>query len=1216
MKKYLLTILVAILCVVLCAGVLTACQDTKYTVTYLGGVGATGTAPTEADHVEGDVFKLAQNSFTKDGYTFNGWNDGTKTYAAGADYTMPAANVTLTAQWKKDEPKPEPVENELAGMAFYSFSANAYCEFTDEVDADGYYQVIFAQKQGTSTWVGNLNTVRYSVSTEYVAEVKQGDNWVELFSIDDVSVNNLEVDGNVYYKVGAKHSVTVAEAKGDATNNVTLVYNLGVTVTLNRTPDAKEELTGYATVNHEIDVVSYDGHEASSASYTFISNELTLMYVVDETTYQAVVNLGDNTSVLTAYGVVLTAEATIDGQQYTFRANFVDKMSDEGYRTLASFEVLENDEYRQILSSSVNRSNPDGQGYTYVFSEQVGNVKTTYTVRYVEATGEADATFEVAAVREVLPTTLTVYTSDNQYKAMFDYTDNVNDVQLVYLGKLIEATGEYNTIYTSLSLWYNSVCGQVTTNIFAISSSSDTYRVDYVPASGSDEAQLVVDIVEADSENHLAGTKYYNFSDQIAWDFGSTADESGHYSITQFEYLYSVLVSETDVYYTYTYGIYAICAKNGNLLAIFYSVEDTITTNNAVYYSAGVSHTFTVKEDGEDKQLKMSFTLSLSAGFYFNSMYVYCTVTEYDGREVTLATDYTLSNGSVVLQYEKDSMNYRVTVVMTKLTSSTALYSTILYSGEQYKAEFSEPTSTGFNKISFYRKNNENWVIVGYANTSSTSENLWKLNGITVGNVTPSYEVRYYPAEGSEPAYFTVSVLNQVVVEKTQYRATFEVDEEVNVTLLKLEYKSNNYFYTAYDAKYPSSYGTVEVLENKQFRVTYGVLSVTVMFVADAGGDVSKSDFTYDDGMEEPEPGEDNLLAGNKYVEWTTKTIWVFSSKVGEDQHYVIKQYTYSGSAISMSEAVLYYTIEGSQYKIFSADGNELATLDGVQDTISADGKTYYKTGVTHSLTVKEKSGETEVSKVFVVKFDLTVSVSNVYSISFTGSDYSYDGISATQVTGYTLSNDNWVVEYENNSSKYRATITMSKLESSVALYSTIIYLDDQYKAEFTGGTASGFTNLTFYVKNGDAWTQIGYSGNSSTNNTWKLKGNQVDNIRPIYLVTYVPAHDDEAATITVDLIKEVEIVIDNESGHFTANFEIDADGKVTLTYLYDEEEWTTVFSASVGSMERLGEYTFYVELHNFWGDYELTITYVPGSADDFSDATFTVQQGKVTPAE
>ena len=74
-------------------------EPTTYTVTYNLG-GGTGTVPTEQTAVEGQSVTLASsNNITKDGYDFAGWNDGTTTYAAGATYTMPANNITLTAQW-------------------------------------------------------------------------------------------------------------------------------------------------------------------------------------------------------------------------------------------------------------------------------------------------------------------------------------------------------------------------------------------------------------------------------------------------------------------------------------------------------------------------------------------------------------------------------------------------------------------------------------------------------------------------------------------------------------------------------------------------------------------------------------------------------------------------------------------------------------------------------------------------------------------------------------------------------------------------------------------------------------------------------------------------------------------------------------------------------------------------------------------------------------
>lgn len=47
----------------------------------------------------GDQVKIPENPFTKSGFDFDGWNDGTQTYQPGDDYTIPDHDVTFTAQW-------------------------------------------------------------------------------------------------------------------------------------------------------------------------------------------------------------------------------------------------------------------------------------------------------------------------------------------------------------------------------------------------------------------------------------------------------------------------------------------------------------------------------------------------------------------------------------------------------------------------------------------------------------------------------------------------------------------------------------------------------------------------------------------------------------------------------------------------------------------------------------------------------------------------------------------------------------------------------------------------------------------------------------------------------------------------------------------------------------------------------------------------------------
>ena len=76
----------------------TTCDATKATVTYdlNGGAGATCEKVTVTKDV---AFNLCSETPTKDGYTFAGWSDGTKTYAAGAEVTV-SDNTTFYASWK------------------------------------------------------------------------------------------------------------------------------------------------------------------------------------------------------------------------------------------------------------------------------------------------------------------------------------------------------------------------------------------------------------------------------------------------------------------------------------------------------------------------------------------------------------------------------------------------------------------------------------------------------------------------------------------------------------------------------------------------------------------------------------------------------------------------------------------------------------------------------------------------------------------------------------------------------------------------------------------------------------------------------------------------------------------------------------------------------------------------------------------------------------
>ena len=109
-KKIILSI-IATVATLVATVVATGCTDdtdrSVYTVTYSAGDGA-GTLPNGADYEAGEKFELPQpDGLNFDGHVFDGWNDGTDTYSAGDEYTMPSNDVTFTAQWKADVIDPE-----------------------------------------------------------------------------------------------------------------------------------------------------------------------------------------------------------------------------------------------------------------------------------------------------------------------------------------------------------------------------------------------------------------------------------------------------------------------------------------------------------------------------------------------------------------------------------------------------------------------------------------------------------------------------------------------------------------------------------------------------------------------------------------------------------------------------------------------------------------------------------------------------------------------------------------------------------------------------------------------------------------------------------------------------------------------------------------------------------------------------------------------------
>lgn len=248
-----------------------------YSVTFVGGTGATGDAPTMEAKAEGDKFDLPQNTFVKEDYDFDGWFDGQTKYAAGDEYVMPSYAVTFTAQWVEivycnityDKAGAEGEDPQLT-----KYPINKEFEFpTNPYEKDGYYfkgwlvndvlyqpaeKIIFVDTEVTITasWI-KLNN--YSIEYYNTFNV-ENDNPTTYSNIDHITLKPLTRNGYIFkgWRLGTEDGLLITE------------INKGTEGRLKLYADWQKEDDGCAIV--ESDVFSF---VADKEYKTFVTNDIT-----------------------------------------------------------------------------------------------------------------------------------------------------------------------------------------------------------------------------------------------------------------------------------------------------------------------------------------------------------------------------------------------------------------------------------------------------------------------------------------------------------------------------------------------------------------------------------------------------------------------------------------------------------------------------------------------------------------------------------------------------------------------------------------------------------------------------------------------------------------------------------------------------------------------------------------------------------------------------
>ncbi|MBQ6777434.1 MAG: InlB B-repeat-containing protein [Paludibacteraceae bacterium] len=218
---------------------------TKHSVTYdLNG--GTGTTPTQADVAENAKFTLHDGTTSitaPSGQQFAGWNDGTKTYLGGAEYTMGTSDVELTAQWETAKTDPTA-----------TFSNSAYVVGASALDLSGLF---------TSQ---NTSAVTFALKVASEDATVSGSNFTATKEGSYVIVATQPADAN--YKAVSKEATMVVTYP--ATGSATIIYNVAVGTSQTSLATASKEdnsasisnLVGFTAV--EIATRSGGGKTASS----------------------------------------------------------------------------------------------------------------------------------------------------------------------------------------------------------------------------------------------------------------------------------------------------------------------------------------------------------------------------------------------------------------------------------------------------------------------------------------------------------------------------------------------------------------------------------------------------------------------------------------------------------------------------------------------------------------------------------------------------------------------------------------------------------------------------------------------------------------------------------------------------------------------------------------------------------------------------------------
>ena len=1182
------------------------CKANSYTVSYNSN-GGSGTMTNDTATYNSN-FITKKNTFTKTGYTFNGWNekaDGTGTvwglttsgvYESGKTWKWTyAKNITLYAQWKAN-------------------TNTKYIVKHCKQKLDGTYST---EADDTENLTG---TTGASVSPA-VKDVKNNSNYIG-FTAPSVQTVTIAADGStvVTYKYTRnKYTFTLGSATGVSTSGSTASgsYYYGSTITLKASASS-----GYTWSKWTSSNTSLVGNQTTAnTTFTMPAGNITMTPSVTvnsyTVTYDATTN-GGSTAKQTAStkyktSVDLTKKAEKTGYEFVGWNTNKDATS-----ALASYEMPANDVtlyaiYSKTLTATFNyyNSKSETKSVTIYNNATSGSITSPaalgtpsgYTFRHYSTSNAANASKTIDANSAV------VLTSNQTYYASYQKTVTLNFYY--HSGTDTYANTQTSTTATGVQyLGYNNAIVNSTVSIpSAVTGSTGYYGTSYKGVTAANSTtpisvntgttnyyayyQVGITYYYYNGSTHTTGTgtrtAYSNGTNYVTtastaptpsaydgasfkgWSYTNDSVNDRNPAYTAMTVLYAYYQKTVSATFNYYDGSKAASVTAGNTRTYISksggvnTINTNITIPDAVKASRG---SYTYRGISTSNAANASVVTSTTANTTYYSSYTYAITANFTANGGT-GTAPSSAAGTGYMNYSGSKIGISVTMPSNTFTRNGYTF------GGWYDAIANKTYTAGTSAtIDSSRNFNATWNVVTYTikynlnggTVSATNPTSYKVTDadITLNNPTkPGYTFTGWTGTGLSESSKAVTIKSGSYGNR-EYTANYSINQYYYDVNPDSGIKS---FDITIDGK--TSTGLTDYYQ----KLNYGKEATITNVVAKPGYTYTGYNTT---GSMTILTGSTNsniktkLGAGNGYIALTStaKTLKFDAQTLDPIKYSTTPQALVFKGADNGTGSYKYEITAGNTNGYFNINGTTITTSDKVVPPVG-----------TYKLTVTA----TDNTSLVTATADITIVIEKASSTNPTLTAYSgtYDGQQHTiGVTGgsggtiqYSTDNKTWSTTKPTRTSQGTTTVYVkvvgdsnhtdtSVISSTITInFATITYTASSYEGFYDGNQHT----ISVSVTKPTSGATITYS--LTENGTYSATKPTVTNATttPVTVYFKISASNyntvSSKATITINKTNSVSPTLTAYSGTYDGKSHtigVTGGSGGTIKYSTDQTNWST----------------------------------------------------------